>query len=376
MQMSSRSRFHGPDLPCPGDINLIMSLIQQHLCYLYLELERFGLHRFTINSLFRFIVTFVVKNYPFYPGTPAQRTTALLNALKAQYPWIFFMLMALGVPMERANEIVRIVIAFALATILPVPLPPEEIPPEEIPPEEFPPEEEQPPVEIPPEEIPPTTDLEQEVSRILGIIEADTNILPTLEDLGVPVSRVPEIVRTVILFTLRNVDLTQPPTNPEQLATELYEQFRLTNPGLIRELVNYGVPNNQIRTILREIILITLNNFTPIPQHPDLIQQEVLRITDLIVDETNIYTDLEGFGIPHNRIIEIIRSVVLFTLRSINLNNPPTNVETEATRILRNLRTSDPELIANLRNHGIPQSQINAILRGIILYTLGAISQG
>ena len=34
------------------------------------------------------------------------------------------MLMALGVPMERANEIVRIVIAFALATILPVPLPP------------------------------------------------------------------------------------------------------------------------------------------------------------------------------------------------------------------------------------------------------------
>ena len=89
MQMSSRSRFHGPDLPCPGDINLIMSLIQQHLCYLYLELERFGLHRFTINSLFRFIVSFVVKNYPFYPGTPAQRTTALLNALKAQYPWIF-----------------------------------------------------------------------------------------------------------------------------------------------------------------------------------------------------------------------------------------------------------------------------------------------
>jgi hypothetical protein len=208
------------------DVNRVMGLINSRFEFLYAELQRRGINRNLTRYIFRTIVSFADTNYTKYTGTPEQKTTALLNDLRRQFPWIFFTMRAYGVPVIRVNQILRTISAFALSNLRAA--------------------------------APPPGDIEERATRITNLLRQQTSIFTDLRNAGVPANQITPVVRTVVLFTLRNINLNQPPANLQTKATELVGLIERVSPALIKQLQGYGLTMTQIRQVMRRIIFFTL----------------------------------------------------------------------------------------------------------------------
>ncbi|MGE5631805.1 MAG: hypothetical protein ACM3TR_11990, partial [Caulobacteraceae bacterium] len=186
------------------------------------------INRNTARYIFRFIVSYVVNNADKYTGSPDQKAAAILNDLRRQSPWIFYIMRANGILPNRINQIVRTIIAFALSHLQAGPVPP--------------------------------VNLEERATRITNLIRQQTDIFTRLQNLGVASSAANSIVRTIVLFVLRNINFNQPPVNLENKTAELLGQLETANPDLVKDLQNYGIPIGQIRLLIRLIIRFTLRN--------------------------------------------------------------------------------------------------------------------
>lgn len=121
---------------------------------------------------------------------------------------------------------------------------------------------------------------------------------------------------------------------------------------------------------MRTIISFTLTNPGEIPAPPPNIEQLTTRITNQIRQETDVFRDLESYGVPAATANSLVRSTVAFALRNININETPANIPARANELLRDLEESDLDIFDTLGDYNIPRNQIRNIARTIILFTL------
>lgn len=107
-----------------ADIERIMELLNSQMSSVYTELQRHGMKKNTANNLFRFIVSYTVRNSSKYKANINQKTSNIFNDLRRQLPWIFITFRGFGVPNNRINEIIRSVIGFTLQNLEKKPGPP------------------------------------------------------------------------------------------------------------------------------------------------------------------------------------------------------------------------------------------------------------
>lgn len=208
------------------DVNRVMQLMNTKYEFLYAELQRRGINRSLSRYIFRTILSFIDENYYKYSGTQEQKITSVVNDLRRQLPWVFYTMRSYGVPVQRVNQILRTIAAFALMNLR--------------------------------TSMPPTENIEQMATRITNLAKQETSIFNDLKNAGIPEGRITSVVRNVVLFSLRNVNLKQAPANIQTEAAELVQKIERTNPALVRQLQGYGMTIVQVRQVLRRIILFTL----------------------------------------------------------------------------------------------------------------------
>lgn len=99
------------------DVDRVMSLIEPRHKSMFDQLERVGIKRVFTRYMLRNVVMFVDTNYDKYPGTIQQKVTAALNDLRRQYPWIFFVMRAYGVPVATVNQVVRGILVYSFQNL-------------------------------------------------------------------------------------------------------------------------------------------------------------------------------------------------------------------------------------------------------------------
>jgi len=188
-----------------------------------------GMNKNMVTSLLRFIVNYVQDNRYKYKGTKKEIGNYLLSDLKKQHSWLFFILSMSGIEYQRIDRLLKGIIIFILSYT---------------------------------EKPSPVYDIQKEVRRITNIIRDTTNIFNRLEKLGVPRNEVRSIVRRVVAFTLRSIDIYNPPLDIQQTSQEILRNLIRSNTGVIRDIRYYGITIPEVRPILRRIIRITLRNIS------------------------------------------------------------------------------------------------------------------
>lgn len=100
-----------------ADVDRVMASIEPRQRALFDQLERLGIRRTLSRYMVRNIVMFVDTNYNKYRGTIQQKVTASLNDLRRQYPWIFFVMRAYGVPAGTINQAVRSILTYSFQNL-------------------------------------------------------------------------------------------------------------------------------------------------------------------------------------------------------------------------------------------------------------------
>ena len=96
------------------DINRIMALIEQRLNSYYVELERYGIQRFIIRSIFRNIVVFTLREGTKYTGDMQQTLNEMINDYRRANPIIIATLRGYGVPNNRINQMILAIMRLTL----------------------------------------------------------------------------------------------------------------------------------------------------------------------------------------------------------------------------------------------------------------------
>ncbi|CAH2212513.1 hypothetical protein [Tepidibacter aestuarii] len=186
-----------------------------------------GMNKNIVTSLLRFIVNYVQDNRYKYKGTKEEIAGYLLNDLNKKHSWIFLILSISGIEYQRIYRFLKRIIIFILLYI---------------------------------EKPTPVYDLQKEIRRITNIIRDTTNIFNRLEKLGIPRNEVRSIVRRVVAFTLRSIDIYNPPLDIQQASQQILRNLIRSNTSVIRDIRYYGITIPEVRPILRRIIRITLRN--------------------------------------------------------------------------------------------------------------------
>ncbi|ERI95045.1 hypothetical protein HMPREF1982_00531 [Clostridiales bacterium oral taxon 876 str. F0540] len=206
------------------DSNRIINMVNTQFTNLYQELKRYGINTNTVQNIFRTIVNYTVDNYARFTGTIEATGLALINELKRSNYWIFNIMESYGVPEYRANQILRSVICFVLNIV----------------------KEEQ------------LDGLNQKAEKITKLISSQTNIFSKLETIDE--DRKAAIVKAVVMFTLRNINMNQRPSNIRIRAAEIAGAFERANPAIVREVIASGIAMDQARDIYRTISTFTIRN--------------------------------------------------------------------------------------------------------------------
>ncbi|AOT72194.1 hypothetical protein [Geosporobacter ferrireducens] len=209
-------------------VNHLTMQARTELMSFYRELEGFGIDRSTAEFLVRFVVSFTVNNAEKYSGTVAQKAAALYRDLGNQHSWIIMMMRNFGIPMQQITKLLTTLIEYVLTRMAGPVRPPESI--------------------------------DQRSVRITNQIREQTTVFAELDRYGVTASIANSIVRAVVLFTLRNSTVDEPPRNIRRRADEIYRLLEKSNLNLISDLRAYRIPPGQIRGILRNIIIFTLRD--------------------------------------------------------------------------------------------------------------------
>ncbi|OFI06680.1 hypothetical protein CLOACE_08350 [Clostridium acetireducens DSM 10703] len=99
------------------DIDKIMELINSRYASIYSELRGYRMNYIIVNNIFRALVSFTVSNASKYTGTVSQKTDAIFNDFIKQYPWVRGLFLGYGVPLNRANTIMKTIIRFTLENL-------------------------------------------------------------------------------------------------------------------------------------------------------------------------------------------------------------------------------------------------------------------
>lgn len=156
----------------------------------------------------------------------------------------------------------------------------------------------------------------------------------------------------------------------EQRTGAMLADFRRRHPWVFFIMRSFGIPARRVEEIVRTVIAFVLSVLGAIPAPPEDIEQRADRIVNLIRSQTDVFRDLRRFDIPENRIVALVRRVVVFTLRNSNINQPPVNIQDRADELLRQFERTNADIINDMKRFGIPDQQIRVILRTIILFTL------
>lgn len=210
-------------------INNLTKQVQTEFVSFQSQLENFGIDRNTAAFLIRFVVTFTINNEARYSGNITQKASALYRELRNQHSWVIMMMRNYGIPMQQIPRLLTALIEFVLTRMAGPVRPPESI--------------------------------EQRSIRITNLIREQTTIFAELDRYGVTASIANSMVRAIVLFTLRNSTAGEPPRNIRRRADEIYRLLEVSNLNIISELQGYRIPNRQTGEIVRTIIVITLRDF-------------------------------------------------------------------------------------------------------------------
>ncbi|KXZ39159.1 hypothetical protein SAMN05661008_01148 [Alkalithermobacter thermoalcaliphilus JW-YL-7 = DSM 7308] len=317
------------------DIDKIINEIEKKHSYLYSEVSKTGLSSAVMRVLMRFVVRYVVDNANKYKGTIRQRATNILNDLRREHAWIFFVLRAYGIAPRLIDQVMLEIISFVLVYLETSSHIPNEI--------------------------------ERKANIILNLIRDNTSVFNDLRNYGIPQRRIEHIVKGIIVFTLMNIDPSDIYTNMEEKVRNILLKIQQDNIDEFKELQSYKIPISQIRAILRTIIRFTIEHVEQVDQH---LEREAIRITNLIRNTTNIFTVLRSFGIPQRDIPQIVKDIVYYTLQKSHLVKPYSNIQTQANEILTEMINTNHPVIRTLRSYGIKINDIKPVLRRIIVFTL------
>ncbi len=209
---------------------------------------------------------------------------------------------------------------------------------------------------------------QKNIDYIIKGIESD---FPNMYNQGMNKNMVTSLLRFIVNYVQDNRYKYKGPK--EEIADYLLKDLKKQHSWIFFILSIYGVEQQRIYRLLKRIIIFILS-YTEKPTPVDDIQKEVRRITNIIRDTTNIFNRLEKIGVPRNEVRSIVRRVVAFTLRSIDIYNPPLDIQQASQRILRNLIRSNTSVIRDIRYYGVTIPEVRPVLRRIITITLRNIS--
>ena len=102
--------------------------------------------------------------------------------------------------------------------------------------------------------------------------------------------------------------------------------------------------------------------------------QDINRIMALINREfANHYAELQRYGVPRSVTRIIFRNIVVYVLR--NENSYSGTIAQKTNQIFNAIRRDMPWIFTTLRGFGVPTNRINQIIRDIISFTLENISE-
>jgi hypothetical protein len=102
--------------------------------------------------------------------------------------------------------------------------------------------------------------------------------------------------------------------------------------------------------------------------------QDVNRIMTLINREfANYYAELQRYGVPRNVAENIFRTIVIYVLR--NEGNYSGSITQKTNQLFNAFRRDVPIIFIILRGYGVPNNRVNQIIRDIIRFTLMNISE-
>ncbi len=206
------------------DVNRIINLVNTQFTNLYQELQRQGLNTNVTQNIFKTVVTYTANNYSRFPGTIEATSLSLINELKRTNSWIFNTMRSHGVPEYRVNQILRSIIIFVLNILKEGQL----------------------------------DGLNQKADNITKLIGQQGNLSNKL--LTIDENRRDAIVRAVVMFTLRNINMNQRPSNIKVRAAEIAGAFERANPAIVKEVIASGITMDQARDIYRKIATFTIKN--------------------------------------------------------------------------------------------------------------------
>ena len=102
--------------------------------------------------------------------------------------------------------------------------------------------------------------------------------------------------------------------------------------------------------------------------------QDINRIMTLINQQfNNFYTELQRYGVQRVVARNIFRNIVTYVLR--NENKYTGNIEQRTNAIFNAYRRDNARIFVILRGYGVPNNRINQIIRAIIRFTLENIEE-
>ncbi len=213
-----------------GQVDEILALLIRQRPDILSPVERYVANRNIVRAFARRIIRYVFENAPTTPGPEPQRIRSLLRGfINQNIPLILQGIFVYRIPYNVLLNFIREVIRFTLRNI----------------------------VTIPPS--PPPPDINEIAREIIGALRRDTEVFIRLREFGIPQDQANSIVRTIVLFTLRNIDLGSPPTNLPARISELLNQIE-RQTDVITDILAYNVSRQDAREIVREIIRFTLRN--------------------------------------------------------------------------------------------------------------------
>ncbi|OPJ55934.1 hypothetical protein [Alkalithermobacter paradoxus] len=209
----------------------------------------------------------------------------------------------------------------------------------------------------------------EDIDKIINELEGQFSYMYTeTSKLGLNNMAMRVLLRFIVRYTLDNANKYK--GSIEERSQRLLNDLRKDNPWIFFTLRAYGIPPRVIDQAVLGIISFVLSYIDRPSGIPVEVDKKAEQITNLIRQKTDIYTDLKGYGIPQRRIDNIVKSLVIFTIINIDLEDIYTNMEEKVRNILIKMQQSNLEPIKELQSYGVPMNQIRAILRTIIRFTI------
>lgn len=105
-------------------VNRILDLMRQRQPQLFRSFTRYGVPRRQVDNYFRIAINYTLNNASRYKGNINRRTNAIFNDFRRVHGYIFSALRRAGVPTNVINSTFRDVIEFTLRNSTPSPVPP------------------------------------------------------------------------------------------------------------------------------------------------------------------------------------------------------------------------------------------------------------